>query len=243
MRKKSLAESAYKQLAPKERFIAVLEAISRQDEDEVERLGPFLPARGLEDRRPGLYRPAAPKPFAAACFNILWLGAAQDYRASICATECYFSAMRSWVKGYAQGANSAWERAGRKKVLFDVDGREPSAEELDEIGFAAAVDGFPEKYEKRHQELASEVKGIYEGFVRFCQTIGMEPEKLLAWYPPILRDIEDLRGLLENDEIKPDEELATRVFEALVTNWPGAVDRSYERPLRGSQPQHAAIGQ
>ena len=54
-------------------------------------------------------------------------------------------------------------------MLFDVDGREPSAEELHEIGFAAAIDGFPEKYEKRHRRLASEVKGIYEGFVQFCQ--------------------------------------------------------------------------
>ena len=108
-----------------------------------------------------------------------------------------------------------------------MDGREPSAEELDEIGFAAAIDGFPEKYEKRHRKLANEVKGIYEGLVRFCQAVGLEPEKLLAWYPPILEDIEDLRGLLENDEIKPDEELATRLFEALVSSWPESGDLSY----------------
>ena len=55
------------------------------------------------------------------CFTFLWLSAAQDYRASIYATESYFSAMRSWIKGYAEGANSAWKRTGRKKVLFDVE--------------------------------------------------------------------------------------------------------------------------
>ena len=43
---------------------------------------------------------------------------------------------------------------------------------------------------------------------------------MLAWYPPVLDDVEDLRGLLDNDDIKPDEELATRLFELLVSNWP-----------------------
>ena len=186
----------------------------------MDRLGRSCPREGWKIADPAYTDLLDQSRLTAACFTFLWLSAAQDYRASIYATESYFSAMRSWIKGYAEGANSAWKRAGRKKVLFDVEGRQPSAEELDEIGFAAAIDGFPEKYEKRHQKLASGVKGTYEGFVRFCQAVGVEPEKLLAWYPPILADIEDLQGLLENDEIKPDEELATRVFEALVTNWP-----------------------
>ena len=90
------------------------------------------------------------------------------------------------------------------------------------MGFAFAIDEFPKKYDDLHQKLGARLKGVYEGFVRFCDTVGVEPEKLLAWYPPILDDIEDLRGLLENDDIERDEELTTRVFEALVTSWPEA---------------------
>ncbi len=30
-----------------------------------------------------------------------------------------------------------------------------------------------------------------EWLVRLCATIGLEPEKLLAWYAPILGDIEE----------------------------------------------------
>ena len=133
-------------------------------------------------------------------FCVSWLSAAQEYRRSFLAGECFVAARRGWFVGFAQGIRSAGEPASRKK---DASG--PTVEELDQMGFAFAIDEFPKKYDDLHQKLAARVKGIYQGFVRLCETVGVEPEKVLVWCPPILGDIEDLRGLLENDEIKLDQ--------------------------------------
>ena len=82
-------------------------------------------------------------------------------------------------------------------------------------------DGSVQEAEERFPEIRVVSLPENQGYAGGC-AVGVEPEKLLAWYPPILDDIEELRGLLENDDIEPDEELTTRVFEALVTSWPEA---------------------
>ena len=237
MKRKPL-ERGYEQLTPRERFLVALEALSRGDDDEMDRLGRSCPRKAYEKRDAGFTDLIEASSRTAMLFAVSWLSAAQEYRGSFLAGECFVAARRGWFVGFDQGVRSAGKRASCKK-----DDPEPTVEELDQMGLAFAIDEFPKKYDDLHQKLGAKLKGVYGGFVRFCQAVGVEPEKLLACYPPMLDDIEDLRGLLENDEIEPNEEHATRVFETLVANWPEAVDRSYDRPLQESQPQHAAISQ
>ncbi len=226
MKRKSL-EQGYEQLTPQERFLLALGAMSRGDDDEIDRLGRSCPRKVYKKRDSAFTGLIHASSQTAMLFSVIWLSAAQEYRGSLLAGECFISARRGWFVGFAQGVRSAGKRASRKKA--PLDDPEPTVEELDQMGFAFAIDEFPKKYDDMHQKLGARLKGVYEGFVRFCDTVGVEPEKLLAWYPPILDDIEDLRGLLENDDIEPDEELTARVFEALVTSWPEAGDRGYER--------------
>jgi Adenylate and Guanylate cyclase catalytic domain/Double zinc ribbon len=76
-------------------------------------------------------------------FAILWLATVLDYHLSIAAEFGYIGRIQNFVKGYAPGANATAKRARPSgRGPFDV---EPTDEELDEIGFAAAVDGFPKR--------------------------------------------------------------------------------------------------
>jgi hypothetical protein len=36
--------------------------------------------------------------------------------------------------------------------------------------------------------VASQLKGIYQGLLLFCEEIDVEPDKLLSWYPPVKMD-------------------------------------------------------
>ena len=223
MKRKSITEDAFRQLAPGERLIAALEAISRQDDDEIDRLGRSCPRKVYEKRDSAFTDLINASSRATMLFSVSWLSAAQAYRGSFLAGECFIGEKRGWFVGFAQGVRSAGKRASRKKA--PLDDPEPTVEELGEMGLVYAIDEFPKKYDDLHQKLAARLKGIYHGFVRFCRVVGVEPEKLLACYPPILDDIENLRGLLDNDNIKPDEEPAKKLFEVLVSNWPGEVAR------------------
>jgi hypothetical protein len=53
--------------------------------------------------------------------------------------------------------------------------------------------------------------------------VGVEPEKLLAWFPPILEDVESLRGLLENKDLPADEERAEMSRRVFLRCWPDAM--------------------
>jgi hypothetical protein len=157
-------------------------------------------------------------------FVILWLSTVLDYHLSIAAEFGYIGRIQNFVKGYALGANATAKRERPSdRVPFNVEGREPTGEELDAIGFTAAVDGFPKRLEKRHRDLGARVKAIYEGLRRFSKDVDVEPEKLLVWFPPILEDVESLRGLLENKDLPADEERAEMSRRVFLRCWPDAM--------------------
>ncbi len=136
----------YDRLKPEERFRLALEALARDDEEELDRLGRTCPRKTYSQIDAEYLDLLEASSRVADQFAILWLATVLDYDLSIAAEFGYIGRIQNFVKGYALGANATAKRARPSgRVPFDVDGREPTDEELDEIGFAAAVDGFPKR--------------------------------------------------------------------------------------------------
>lgn len=214
---KKLSTRLYERLTPEERFRLALEAMARDDEQEMRRLAESCPKKTYTMRDADFIDLLEASRYLALGFSLLWLDAYRRYLALEAAAKAYFDALSFFTWGYVLGANNAWKRAGRKGVLFDVEGREPTDEELREIGLAAAIDGFPEEAAKVLREKANELKILWQGFAAFCADRGLNPEKLLqAWWPPVLDQVRGKRELLEAP-VPTEEVEATR--EAFAAVW------------------------
>lgn len=194
---KGLSTKFYEKLAPWERFKLVLEAEARDDEEEVRRLTETCPKKTYSMRDAEFTDLVEASRTLTWGFLILWLHAKASYLTVEAAARAYMDSLASFAEGYVRGANSTWKRAGKDGVPFDVEGREPTPEELREIGMAAAVDGFPEQVAEVLRSKADELRALWQGFAAFCEDEGLDPEKLLlAWWPPLLEEIREKQELL-----------------------------------------------
>ena len=209
----------YQHLKARERFLLVLEALARGDKQEARRLNDTCPRAPYIIDDPAYTELREASRLIVSVFTVFWLQAERDFRVAEAMVEAYLEMMQSFTRGWVLGANHGWRRAGREGALYAVKGRTPTEEELDEAGLGHAIESFPGELESLFRKRASTLKGTYEGLVRFCATVGLDPIKLLSWYPPVLEEIEARRGLLEG-EIPPDEELAERIRQLLLLRWP-----------------------
>ncbi len=97
----------------------------------------------------------------------------KDLQIIMISTKWYIRYITATVENYARGANNAWKRLGQRgKIPFDVDGREPTDEELESIGLAAALEELPGPLIRQREEIIAELKGYMAAFKSFVQKLG-----------------------------------------------------------------------
>lgn len=213
----------YPKLTPRERFRLVLEALARGDKEEMDRLAATCPREVYRMADAAFYDLVEASRLIAASFCIAWLDALGRYKMVETIVQGYLQTITAFVEAYVKGANAAWKQAGKEGVPFSVEGREPTEEELKEAGLAAALDRFPALLQQALRERAAELRGLWNGFTRFCLAVKVEPEKMLAWYPPVLADIEAARSILDG-KAPVDEEKAECIYAMLHQAWPEELD-------------------
>lgn len=209
---KKLSLRLYEKLTYKERLSAFLEALAREDHEECERLVRTCPRKTYSMVDADFGDLVDGTRDIAIAFTILWLDARNRYLTVEAAAKAYLDAVAFFIKGYVQGANNTWRQAGKEGVPFDVEGREPTDEELEEIGLAGAAVSFPEEVSKVLREKANELKALWQGFAAFCGDEGLDPEKVLAWWPPVLKEVWEECELLEKPAPEEDVQTARRFF-------------------------------
>lgn len=203
----------YPKLAPGERFRLALEALARGDREEADRLAETCPRKIYSMPDTNFTNLLEASRYLVLGFSLLWLDALRRYQMLEVAAEICFEAISLFAVGYALGANNTWKRAKRKGIPFNVEGREPTREELREFGLAVAADIFPGEVSKTLRELTDELKTLWQGFAAFCREKALDPEKLLlAWWPPVLDQVREKRELLEALAPAEDVEAAQRTF-------------------------------
>ena len=165
----------YPELLPYERFKLVLDAMSRDDIEEMNRLTDTCREKSYYMKDAAVTDLIFASREAVMLFTILWL-------------ECMQRLLTIWGLGQVQNHN----------FLADS----PHTDKLPEnVQLTAA---------------ASQLKGIYQGMLQFCKEIDVGPDKLLSWYPPVKKDIEYLREILESD-IPTDKGTTDAVLSLLRT--------------------------
>lgn len=208
----------YDRLTPRERFELVLDAMARGDTDEVHRLAESCPRKTylMGDMQYNALLDASRR--AAIIFTNVWLESLRRYCEAKTKLDGYARATSCFVGGFVHGVNRAWKAAGKKG---GIDERKPLREVAEELGMIPAIDRVPDELETGYRAAAGQLKGVYQGLLRFCQAIGIEPEKLLAWYKLALAEIESLRDVLDDEEIPVDEAWANGMYQLLCTPWIG----------------------
>lgn len=212
---KRLNTRLYERLTPEERFRLALEAMARDDEQEMRRLAESCPKKTYAIRDPAFTDLVDASRYLAFGFSLLWLDAYRLYLVLQAAAEAYFDALSLFTWGYVLGANNAWKRAGKESVLFDVEGREPTDAELREVGLAAAIEGFPKGAEKILREKAASLRALWQGFAAFCREMSLDPEAMLSWWPPVLDQVRRERKWLEAPAPAEEVEAAREAFAAV----------------------------
>lgn len=212
---KKLSTRLYERLTSEERFRLALEAMARDDQEEMRRLAESCPKKTYGIRDPAFTDLIDASRHLAFGFFLLWLDAYSRYLVLEAAAEAYFDALSFFAWGYVLGANNAWRRAGRKGVLFDVEGREPTDGELREIGFVVAIDNFPKEAEKILRQKAASLRALWKGFAAFCREKSLDPEVMLSWWPPMLDQVRREREWLEAPAPAEEAEAAREAFAAV----------------------------
>ncbi|HBP90852.1 MAG TPA: hypothetical protein DD706_24560 [Nitrospiraceae bacterium] len=70
----------------------------------------------------------------------------------------------------------------------------------------------------------SRLKGLYGGFLRFCQAAQLEPHQLLAWVDSLYEEVEEFIKK-ECQDIQEDKGMADRIFNSFISHWPGLKDK------------------
>jgi hypothetical protein len=212
---KKLSTRLYERLTPEERFKLALEAMARDDEQEMRRLAESYPKKTYTMRDADFIDLLEASRYLAFGFSLLWLDAYSRYLVLEAAAKAYFDALSFFTWGYVLGANNAWRRAGKEGVLFDVEGREPTDAELREIGLAVAIENFPKEAEKILRAKAASLRALWQGFAAFCREKSLDPEVMLNWWPPVLDQMRRERELLEAPAPAEEAEAAREAFAAV----------------------------
>ena len=72
---------------------------------------------------------------------------------------------------------------------------------------------------EQYRKAIGYLKGLYTGFLRFCEAAESSPKKLLAWYSEILTKIDEASDLLQSD-VAADNEVAEAVYHRFCQVWP-----------------------
>ena len=203
----------YGRLTGDERFRLSLEANARDDTREFQRLKESCPIREYSGMDWEYTRRWNGSITLVNRFVTLWLTALMNYHIARLNLRWARDTMDVFDEAYISGANMAWEEARQAGTYLDrEDIRHDIARDDKEREPFAPLEAI---YARR----AAELKGVYLGFVRFCDRARLNPDTLLVWFTPTREQIEGVRPFL--DSAAPHcEETAAGIYEILSASWP-----------------------
>ena len=212
MNDKTLAKY-YNRLTGDERFRLSLEANARDDMREFQRLKESCPIKDYSGMDWEYTRRWNGSMTLVNRFVMLWLTALMNYQIARLNLTWARDALDWHDDTYIAGANAAWEEARQPGTYLD---REDIRHDL------ACDDKEREPFaplEAICERRAAELKGVYLGFMRFCDRANLNPDTLLVWFTPTRDQIEGLRFFLESDAPYC-EETADGLSAILSASWP-----------------------
>ena len=198
----------YDRFTPTERVQLLLAALARGDELELGRLQQTCPWKFYRQRDAAYTDLWDACERMASIFVIMWLDAEhcvmKKYLA-LCATQL---AIQTFERGFGIGIEAAKQVPDKSHSLW---------KESDEV--ISHYYRHHEELEKDYRKHAAILKGLHDGLLRFCCTVAIEPEQLLAWFPPVLEEIKQTLTQLPDDIVSDDgtANAAVRTFSRL---WP-----------------------
>jgi hypothetical protein len=207
----------YDRLTGDERFRLSLEANARDDTREFRRLKESCPIREYSGMDWDYTRRWNGSMTLVNRFVTLWLTALMNYHIARLNLRWARDTMDVFDEAYICGANVAWEEARQAGTYLTIEDiaaySRRNARERRSFGRLEAI------YEQR----AAELKGVYLGFVRFCDRAMLNPDTLLVWFTPTREQIEGVRPFLDSDAPHC-EETAAGVYTILISSWPQCKD-------------------
>lgn len=85
-------------------------------------------------------------------------------------------------------------------------------------------------------ERSCELRGVHAGLLLFCERARLDWRALLAWWPPVIAEIEKMRAVLDGDMDEGIESVAEGVCRSLTACWPAFTDDVLGDVGNGEQP-------
>lgn len=217
----------YDKFKPDERFRLVIEALARGDEQEADRLAAACPRKiyrevdaeyGERVRVSSEIISAVVLDLGPRLGKLRMIEAFREFLPVFLGRGVDVAAM-AWLDGYREGKNGRRKRdediveAGIEKALNDAE---------------QATKRIPEVLEKLRDDVAAEIKAIWEGFSRFSKReLRLEPETVVsAWFAPALVHLHEVRDAL--DGVQPAPTFAEEYDASLTRIWRRLIARDAE---------------
>lgn len=190
----------YNKLTHTERFRLTLDALARDDEVEAERLAGTCPHGVYKMKDTDFTGLLEGSLKVILVFNCLWSEAYYGYIIADQSLKYHLESLQGVIKHYVTGANQNWNESNNRKPPFDIEGREPTEKEINEIALMGALEKIPNSILDHFYWTVGHVKGVYEGFYEFCSQINIQPEILVtSWYAPLMDQLKTIEALLDGD--------------------------------------------
>jgi hypothetical protein len=226
MTKATAVTRLYDRLDPDERFRLVLAARARDDEQELHRLEESCPREIYKMLDAAFTGRVDASRDAALVFTVLY----QHVLRLVEEAWLPFEQLESVKDGYAAGVNAGWQLAGRQGVLFEPGERfcdGDDGEDRNEGGEGPVRperrSALREQRERDYREAVAALKGLHEGFTRFCERADLDPDTVLGWSPFAFLAIRHAEPYLAL-EVPSNEFWADQVFEAFEANYPALTE-------------------
>ncbi len=85
-------------------------------------------------------------------------------------------------------------------------------------------------------ERSRELRGVHAGLLLFCERARLDWRALLAWWPPVIAEIEKMRAVLDGEMDEGIESVAEGVCRSLTACWPAYTDDAAGDVGKGEQP-------
>jgi hypothetical protein len=219
----------YDRLEPDERFRLVVEAVARGDEQEADRLAAACPRKvyrvidaeyGDRIRVSSEIVSAVVLDLGPRLGKLRMIEAFREFLPLFLGRGMDVAAM-AWLDGYTEGKNGRRKRddeiveAGIEKAINDA---------------KQATETVLEVLEKLRNDVAVEIKAIWEGFSRFSKReLRLEPETVVsAWFQPALAHLHEVRDTL--DGVQPAAILLDEYEANLAKIWRRLIGQGNEAP-------------
>ena len=203
--------SLYDRLSADERFRLTLAALARDDENELRRLEDSCPRHTYSMADAAVGGRVHDSRDCALFFTIVF----QRVLRSVELALSDLRAVDAFTDGYTQGVHAMLGLL-KPSLARDTVAEPPDPDdEEDDLPHAP----LRTRLQGDYLDWVAALKGLYEGFERFCGEATLDPNELLAWSPLGREAVESAQTHLMQ-EVVADEHWAEETRRALSAHWP-----------------------